>query len=55
VNHPGLPYLALGTVVGIPAGLIYANLAAALTISLIAVNLALWTAYRLWGDQAVDA
>lgn len=55
MNHPGLPYLALGTIVGIPAGLIYANLAAALTISLIAVNLALWTAYRVWGTEAADA
>lgn len=46
------PYVALAAVVGIPCAFGFAALLPALAAALIATNLALTCAYRIWGDEA---
>lgn len=48
------PYVALAATVGVPCGFAFAALVPAVAVALLATNVALWVAYRLWGGDAAD-
>lgn len=48
-------YVALAAVIGIPCGALMGALVPAIAAALIATNLALYAAFRIWGTEATDA
>lgn len=49
------PYAALALAVGMPCGFAFGALVPAIAAALIATNLALYAAFRIWGTEAPDA